>query len=120
MVSLIGPSSFCEQEEFYIVTTAPVAVGGGIIRHYLHTENGLVSTRYSYVGMSSDTIFIEKTTDLLGKAAGSGGNDIDKKELIKIPVEDSGKMKKGRLQIGSHDVLLTLNRYGRISAREAN
>ena|GEM_PF-4470090 len=82
-----------------------------MIRHYLNTENSHVSARYSYEGISSDTILIKKFTR-------SNPNESVQRETIRIPIEGSTGPKEARLQVGSHTVKLKLNKYDRIIVRE--
>ena len=107
----VSSLALADREEFYIVTDAPVVVGGGLIRHYQHTENGLLSTRYSYQGSDPETIFIEKTT--------RQGDDRDvRKELIKISFNNPGGKKTGALDVGSHKVCFEVKKDGRLLVKE--
>ncbi len=106
---MFSPLAFCDREEFYIVTEAPVAVGGGMIRHYIYREKDLISTRYSFGGVDDDTIYIEKTTR--SDSGGSVG-----KETIELPRKSSS----ASLQIGSHTVRLKITGRGRIIVRETH
>lgn len=113
LASLTLPAHSTPSEEFYIVTDAPIAVGGGIIRHYKYTKQGRVSTRYSYAGTQEDLAFIEKYTH-------SSHDDSTARELIKVPLTKalwSGK--KGYLTVGAHNVSLELKEKGRIRVKEA-
>ena len=97
-------------EEFYVVTDAPIAVGGGMIRHYTETEKGVISTRYSYGGTDPDAILIEKITSLPRYEA-------TKKETLRVPYSHI-KRKKGHLKIGSHAISLNVTKHGRVVVKE--
>jgi hypothetical protein len=98
-------------EEFYIVTEAPVAVGGGMIRHCMDTDAGRISARYSYGGASEDAMLVEKVTH--SSAEMSSG-----REIIRVPFVRPKKNKKGLFEVGSHLVRLHVRRSGRVVVRE--
>ncbi|MGB2601056.1 MAG: hypothetical protein WBD00_05625 [Candidatus Omnitrophota bacterium] len=109
---LAGNGSFASvSEEFYIVTNGPVAVGGGMVRHYLTEKQGRVSTRYSYGGVEKDAILVEKEMR-------SPRTGFSMSETIRIPFSPPVNRQSGWLEVGSHTVLLTVNRHGRIVVRE--
>jgi len=100
-----------DHEEFYIVTDAPVMVGGGMIRHYLRTDRGMNSTRYSYKGASADMIFVERVTRL-------GDNRDVKSDFLTVPTDNSGRKRTGSLSVGSHEVCLEVKKDGRLLVKE--
>ena len=110
--SLVGAGSLASSgEEFYIVTQGPVAIGGGMIRHYFDRAYGRVSTRYSYGGVENNVILVEKQTRSLRTGFSAS-------ETLRIPFAPPLRKKRGWLEVGSHTVLLTVNRHGRVVVRE--
>jgi hypothetical protein len=111
---LAGAEVFASSgEEFYIVTHGPIAVGGGMMRHYFNRVYGRVSVRYSYGGVENNVILVEKQTRSLRT-----GFSAD--ETLRIPFAPPLRKKRGWLEVGSHTVLLTVNRHGRVVVREVN
>ncbi|MFH1665052.1 MAG: hypothetical protein ABIA77_02775 [Candidatus Omnitrophota bacterium] len=111
LLSLACHAAPGSDEELFIVTNAPIAVGNGIIRYYPASGNGHVSIRYTYEGTDSGMIFLEKITY----------SDIDNsssREIVKIPPGSSGNRKKWYLQLGSRKIQFTLHKHGRVSAKE--
>jgi len=100
-----------EKEESYIVTDAPIAVGGGIIRYYEHIKDDRLSIRYSFKGADGENIYIEIITI-------SKKKDSIKREFLKLPLDVSSSRKSCTLQIGSKTLLLKLTRKGRLIASE--
>ncbi len=98
-------------EEFYIVTEAPVAIGGGMIRHYINDDAGRISARYSYGGSSADAILVEKITR-------SSAGMSSRREIIRVPFAPPGNNKKGLFKVGSHLVRLHVRRSGRVVVKE--
>jgi hypothetical protein len=111
LLSLLFTALSFAGEEFYIVTEAPVAVGGGIIRHYMDGDMGRVSARYSYGGTSANAILIEKISR-------SSGEMSSERETIRVPFARPKKNKKGLFKVGSHLVHLQVRRSGRVVVKE--
>lgn len=93
------------------MSDGPIAIGGGMIRHYTSAKNARTSVRYSYEGTNADTILIEKFTrsDMDGST---------RKELIKVPTGNLSEKKEATFQVGSHNIKLKLNRYDRVIIEE--
>lgn len=102
---------FGQQEEFFIVTDGPVAVGGGMMRHYITKPDEKLSVRYSFSGIGDNFIFIEKFTKF-------SNNGQETKEIVKVPIKKNWFGKKGEIQVGTHLVKLKVNKYGRILVKE--
>lgn len=112
LILILAPSVASAQgDEFYIVTDGPVAVGGGMFRHYIHSSEGLVSSRYSFQGVIDNNICVEKVT------RSTSPDSSYEKELIKIPLKQKGP-KQARFDIGTRAVKLKLNKYNRVIIKE--
>ncbi|MBD3426986.1 MAG: hypothetical protein GF409_07160 [Candidatus Omnitrophica bacterium] len=111
MFLLCGALTARAEEEFYIVTNGPVAVGGGMIRHYMVKNGNRRAVRYSYGGVDEDGILVKKKT----RCPRTG---LSRKELLRIPFVRPFHRKRAWLEVGTHTVLLTVNGYGRVLVKE--
>lgn len=100
-----------DREEFFVICSAPVRVGGGIVRHYIYPVEGRISVRYSFGGVEGDNVVIEKLTT-------RSKDNSSVKELILVPVTGGIGSKKGQLVIGKHSLQLTINGDGRLVVKE--
>ncbi len=75
----VSSLAFGQHEEFFIVTDAPVAIGGGMIRHYITNSEKDLAVRYSFRGIEENAIFIEKFTKFRN-------NGRETKEIVKVPI----------------------------------
>lgn len=98
---------FCVQDAFHIVTDAPVALGGGMIRHYTDSANGPVFTRYSYEGLVPGYLLVKKTT-------AGGSEDSTKTEILRLPL----KNKKAVFRVGARDIQLDVTGHQRVTVKE--
>ncbi len=85
--------------------------GGGMIRHYFNTEKGRISTRYSYEGIKDNIVYVKKNTR-------SNHDRSVQTELIKVPLTSSMCRKRGTMTLGSKQIPLQPDRYGRIPLKE--
>lgn len=104
--------ALCAEEEFYIVNDGPVAVGGGLVRHYYDTEKGRVAVRYSFEGTSDEGILLSKKTKLFG-------DDRVTEELITIPAGGHKGRQKASLDVGSHTIKIKMTSRGRLRVSES-
>ncbi|MDP8298432.1 MAG: hypothetical protein P9L88_00800 [Candidatus Tantalella remota] len=98
---------FCVQDELHIVTDAPVALGGGLLRHYTDSANGPVFIRYSYKGLAPGCILVKKTTV-------NGAEDSTKTEILRLPL----KNKKTAFRVGARDIQLNVTGRKRVTVKE--
>ena len=100
---VISSSSYAITEELFIVTNGPIAIHGGLLRYYTDTA----AIRYSYKGLDSGNILVQKITSYMD-------SDLKEEEMIKLPVESN----KAVLNVGSRKISLQLNEYNRVIVRE--